>query len=92
MSAEVNYFTEHIECTACHRKFCHTVREHDVDERYCMNCYMHRNGIEATLEIIRILDSHPYENNVMLWEIPAEQIPKEIYETIPFVKKGGPDK
>ncbi len=94
---EINYFSDHIECTGCKRKFCHTVREHDIqlimifpklDERWCMSCYSNRNGFEATLEIIRVLEQGPFEHNVMLWEKPVNELPKEIYDSIPFVRKG----
>ncbi len=88
LPSEICYFDNHIECTGCHRLFCHTVKQQqDGEETLCMECFNHRNGLQETLEVIKEMENGWYGNNVYLWETPVDQIPKEIYDTIPFVRK-----
>ncbi len=84
-----NYHIDFLECDGCHKHFCNTVREEATDDkRYCMGCFNHRNGMELTQQVIKLLDKeNNFAYNIMLWEVPAEEIPKEIYDTIPFVGK-----
>jgi len=50
-----------------------------------MQCFNNRSDFKETLEIIKTMQEGWYEHNAYLWETPVDKIPKEIYDTIPFV-------
>ena len=86
--ADIRYYIDHIECSGCHELFCNvTGDEDDGDKRYCMTCFQHRHGLEKTMDVMRTLSRAPYEHNLVLWEIPVKDIPKEIADTIPYIGK-----
>ena len=85
--SDIRYFGDHMKCSGCHLQFCHLIKEQqDTEEHFCMQCFNNRNGLEETLEIIETMNMAWYKHNAYLWETPVDKIPKEIYDTIPFVK------
>jgi len=87
---DIFYHVDHIECDGCHKFYCHLVREEqDNNLRYCMTCFNHRNGLEKTKDVMKMLDEGWFMYNTLLWEIPAKEIPKNIYDIIPFIQKKG---
>jgi len=63
-----------ITCNGCNRKFCTTIQDKTGTQRLCRQCFFHREGIDATLEILEQL----HEFHKYVWEIPYADIPEEI--------------
>ena len=87
MTFDLAYHGDHIECYGCNRLFCNLVRDDD-DHSYCMACTYNRHGLPRVQEILAELERGSFQLNSLLWEKPVNEIPADIYATIPFLKKG----
>lgn len=80
-----NYYAEPVECDACNKKFCHTVRKNDSDERFCKMCFHHRYGMEDTIRVLKLMEADDVAS--MIWEVPHNELTEDVKSKLNYYVK-----